>query len=283
MYIDHPLEGYNSSRFDWTGKITKVEFRDIELTGMENPFGQQRQNHGRGFFNEFGIVAPLGFDEADRGEWFHKIGIGLLKKDAEAYSFQKQYEIRPANFEVKQERHKLLIICTSEEMNGYAYGLKKEIELLAGGFVSRYWLKNTGEKSINTTEYNHNFLAIANDSIGENYCLAFPFTLRPDQFEETVNPEEKVVVGAQEIQFSGSPQEQFFFSNLSGGAYVEPGWELLHSKKKIGIRERVDFPSNSINLWGWKHVISPEIFFPLSVEPDQSLEWSRTYEVFPFS
>ena len=32
------------------------------------------------FINEFGIDTALGFDETDIGGWFHKIGIGFIKK-----------------------------------------------------------------------------------------------------------------------------------------------------------------------------------------------------------
>ena len=44
--------------------------------------------------------------------------------------------------------------------------------------------------------------------------------------------------------------------------------------------ETGSFQTNRINLWGWKHVISPELYFDISIRPGQVAQWSRTYNVF---
>ena len=64
------------------------------------------------------------------------------------------------------------------------------------------------------------------------------------------------------------------------GEQVDAAWELLHHKHKIGISETANFKTNKVNLWGWKHVISPELFIPIFIQPGESTEWSRTYKVF---
>ena len=83
-----------------------------------------------------------------------------------------------------------------------------------------------------------------------------------------------------EIIFQGSPKEQFYFSNLSGGKNVDAGWELINLEHKIGIRETGSFHTNKVNLWGWKHLISPELFINISIKPGETTEWSRTYKVY---
>ena len=80
--------------------------------------------------------------------------------------------------------------------------------------------------------------------------------------------------------FNNTPKEQFFFSNLSGNQSVIANWELINTKSKIGISETASFNTSKINLWGWTHVICPELFFDISLEPDQLIEWSRTYKIF---
>lgn len=280
MHIDLPGENYQRSRFDWTGKITLVKYKNVDVSGTEKLNAENEIDFGKGFYNEFGIDAPVGFDETKEGEWFHKIGIGLLKKEGGPYLFSNNYEIRPAEFSVNAEADKLTIECSSQKINGYAYVLKKEIELLESGFVIKYFLKNTGEKTIKTNEYCHNFLAINKELVGRDYILKFPFEIKPEQFWATVNPEEKVEIGTNEITFNGTPEEQFFFSNLSGNENVVAKWELINLKSKIGISETGSFKPSKINLWGWKHVISPEMFFDINLDPGQSVEWSRTYNVF---
>ena len=280
IQIDFPLENYNFSRFDWTGKIVEVKFQNIQLSGVERTDCQNENHFGQGFYNEFGIDTALGFEETDIGGWFHKIGVGLLKKEDNQYLFSKTYEIEPAEFKVITEADRILICCKSEAINGYSYLLRKEIILHKSSFTIKYYLQNTGEKDIITNEYVHNFTAINNDLIGDNYILKFPFQLKPELFEETVNPEQKVDIGENEIKFNGTPKEQFFFSNLTGSEHIDAEWELINLESKIGIRETGSFQTNKLNLWGWQHVISPELFFHIFIKPGQSIEWSRNYNVY---
>ena len=280
VQIDLPDEGYGFSRFDWTGKISKVTFKNIPVSGRERPDNRDQDLFGRGYYNEFGIDAALGFEEAEMGGWFHKIGIGLLKKDLPDYLFHKKYAIRPARFESKGDAEKLLLICTSESMHGYSYVLEKEISINDRGFSIECNLRNTGQKRIRTQEYVHNFMATDDKLIGPDYLLRFPFEVKPEGFGETVNPDGLVDIDLRSVRFTGTPNEQFFFSNLSGNENVKAQWELIHLPSQVGIRETGSFETSKINLWGWRHVISPELFMRVEVDPGESIEWSRNYEVF---
>lgn len=279
LHIDAPLENYSFSRFDWTGKIVQVTFRGIPLSVIETIDGQGGNAVGRGFCNEFGIDEALGFEEAEIGGWFHKIGVGLLKKDSDHYLFSKAYKIEPAEFACRVEEHKVLMSCLSKTVNGYAYALKKEIELHESGFTIKYMLHNTGNKNLKTTEYNHNFIGINGDLIGSNYLLKLPFPLRTERLGEVVNPEQKVDLGGGHIKFKDPIKEQFFFSNLPGGRMVDAAWELVHSASKIVISETASFKTDRINLWGWQQVVSPELFHSIDLQPNESTEWSRKYTV----
>jgi hypothetical protein len=280
IQLDLPSENYNFSRFDWTGKIVSVKFQNILISTVEKTDGEQEHSLGKGYYNEFGFDTPLGFEETKVGGWFHKIGVGLLKKEDNQYLFSKDYDIQPADFKVITESKRVIIICQSPAINGYSYLLKKEIELQESSFTIKYDLLNTGEKNISTDEYVHNFIAINKELIGSNYILKFPFQLKPSLFKETVNPERKVDLAQNEITFNGSPHEPFFFSNLSGNETVDAVWELINLKSKIGISETGSFQTNKVNLWGWRQVISPELFFKVFVKPGQSAQWSRTFKVY---
>ena len=163
IQIDNPLENYNFSRFDWTGKIVKVKFQNIPLSSIEITDCPNENFFGKGFYNEFGIDTALGFEEAKIGGWFHKIGVGLLKKDNHKYLFNKKYEIKPAEFSINSDSNKVLIKCKSEVINGFSYLLKKEIKLQNNSISIKYYLENTGEKDIITDEYTHNFIALNKD------------------------------------------------------------------------------------------------------------------------
>ena len=280
LHIDAPTENYSCTRFDWTGKISQLKFQNIPLTTIENTDLINTACFGKGFYNEFGIDTPLGFHETAIGGWFHKIGIGLLKKENEQYLFHKKYAVKPAKFSVSTEANAVIIHCTSEAFNGYSYKLTKEIKLYSSSFTIKYTLHNTGEKEIVTDEYVHNFMATDNALKGKEYALEFPFKLEPPLFDETVNTEQKVTIGSNRITFKETPKEQFFFSNLSGGKLENAAWTLLNSNTKIGIQETGNFQTNKMNVWGWGHVISPELFFNIFIKPGESIEWSRDYNLY---
>jgi hypothetical protein len=280
LHIDLPLENYKGARFDWTGKIVNVKFQNMQLAGVENPTSKNAHYLGKGFYNEFGIDYALGFEKAPIGGWFHKIGVGLLKKEDSSYHISKTYEIKPATFKITPKANSLLIHCTSEIINGYGYALKKEIALKDSGFTITYDLQNTGKNPIETDEYVHNFTAINKEHIGSNYILKFPFQLKPALFEETVNPEQKVVIGERDFTFNAGPEVPFFFSNLSGDEMGDAQWDLLNLNSNIGIRETGRFKTDKVNVWGSKHVICPELFFKIALQPGESTGWSRDYALY---
>ncbi|MDF1698551.1 MAG: hypothetical protein P1U56_22050 [Saprospiraceae bacterium] len=279
LHIDLPLENYTHSRFDWTGKITAVFFKGILVSGTERSDRYSDPILGQGFYNEFGIDSGLGYNETEVGGWFHKIGVGLLQRDEAEYNFATPYPVQSADFNSTIERESIRTQCIAPLVNGYAYELHKEIVLIDNGFELNYCLENTGTKTIDTTEYNHNFLSVNNDFIGQQYQLVFPFPLQPSSFDAVVNPEDLVHIEENDIGFHGTPEAQFFFSNLSGGKTVPAQWQLLHKNTNIVLSETGDFDTASINVWGWSHVVSPELFIQLSVSPGHSKKWKRTYRL----
>ncbi len=280
IQIDFPKENYQNSRFDWTGKISEVVYKNNLLTANEKLLEQNDRIHGKGFYNEFGIDLPIGFNEIKEGEYFHKIGVGILKKEGESYLFNKNYEIAAAKFNVNATSNIITIDCESQSINGYSYHLKKEISLFEDSFKINYSLKNTGIKTISTDEYCHNFISINKELIDSNYMLKFPFQLKSSLFDARVNPKKNVVIKTNKFTFKESTKNDFFFSNLSAGEQVNATWELINKKTKVGLQEIGNFKTSKINLWGSKHVISPELFFKINVEPNDVLKWSRAYNFF---
>ena len=171
----------------------------------------------------------------------------------------------------------MIIVCKGRIHNGYGYFLKKIINLKESGFHLQYELENTGFKPLKTSEYVHNFLAVNHTSIDNSYQLFFDETIKPELFEETVNPGGLVQFKGRETGFSGIPEKPFFFSHLFGAKSVSAKWRLLNRNFKMAISETGDFRTSKVNLWGWQHVVSPELFINLKLEPGQSASWSRCF------
>ncbi|MDX1314835.1 MAG: hypothetical protein R3356_04980, partial [Eudoraea sp.] len=113
-----------------------------------------------------------------------------------------------------------------------------------------------------------------------DWMAQFIFQLEEQEFQTIVNPGGVMKLEKEGISFKSTPKEQFFVSHLNGSGKVEASWELLHLKSKTGVRERGSFNTQKVNLWGWKHVISPELFHFIVLEPGATHIWSRTYEFF---
>ncbi len=261
-----------------TGKISSVRFEGVEFAGKEK-LESDDPTIGIGFFNEFGIDHALGFDEAKQGEQFHKIGVGLLRKDNKRYDFLRQYKLQPCQFQLESAPDEIRMTSKPERLNEYAYVLTKRIQLIKNGFVVGYNLENTGKKTIRTDEYNHNFITINSFPVGNSHRLHFLFEMNPAKFLEFVNPENKIRFTQNEITFENNPEE-FFFSNLSGGEEVEVKWTLEHLDSGYGIQETTDFTTHKINLWGNGHVICPELFKTIHLQPGETDSWKRTYTFF---
>lgn len=280
LVLDHPLSSYAYSRFDWTGKIVSVKYKGVEICSVENSADKTSNCIGKGFYNEFGIQSAIGFDEIEKGQWFPKIGIGLLKKVTDIYDFSAAYKIKPAKFKVVEQHNQLLLECHQEAHMGYAYVLTKKIQLNEMGFSINYCLQNKGSKTISTNEYNHNFISLAKKKMDRDILLTFPFTVNPKLFVKTVNPENLVEINEGSFSFKGTPKEQFFFENISGTKSVNAAWELINQENNIGIRETANFKTSAINLWGWQQVICPELFYEIKLKPGAVKNWTRTYEIF---
>ncbi|MET1258915.1 hypothetical protein ABV409_06215 [Flagellimonas sp. DF-77] len=279
LRIDLPFENYKAARFDQSGKISSVTYRGMVLTVDEKPEFQNDALHGKGLYNEFGIERALGFEAAAPGGWFHKIGVGLLKKEDGPYAFDKPYTIEPASFEMERHKESLTFQCEGKMVNGYGYLLTKTIALEDQGFSISYVLENTGEQRIATSEYVHNFFALQSGTSGGFPCLELPFAIDPERFWETVNPEAAISFGKDALCCDFNPKRQFFIDHLNGTGQVDAAWALYHPHSKLRVREQGDFKTNKVNLWGWRHVISPELFKTIDLGQAESAKWSRNYRI----
>ncbi len=280
LEIQKPGEKYHGSRFDWTGQIIQIIYKNRHsFCSNESQLSENEDKLGRGLYNEFGIDKPIGYDDCKPGEQFPKIGIGMLKKESnEHYNFFHTYQIIPANFNYIFSDNSITFYAETGIVNGYGFKLAKEIHLNASCFSIHYELFNTGTKAILTNEYVHNFLSVNNQLIDKSYQLKFSAHL--NLAGEIVNPENKVVINEKAISFTDKVQEEFFFSEMMPVKENGASWKLENEIEKIGIEEKVDFTPKRINLWGKKHVVSPEIFFEINVEPGRSISWKRDYRIY---
>jgi hypothetical protein len=277
-----PGKEYTCARFDWTGQIMQITFKGTHTFCTSETFKPWKiKKLGRGLVNEFGIEQPVGYDDCKKGQWFPKIGVGLLlRKSKRNYHFYKKYKIQPFSIAVEREKNSIRFISQAKETRGYAVIYKKSIALDKNAFTIDYELVNTGSKHIVTNEYNHNFLGINQQHIDNKYILRLPFTINPDSFTELKNPRKVLCLGKNDITWNAVPKKDFFIRQLNHSPLKQCSWSLEHTVSRVGIRGIHQFPVKTFNLWGKGHVVSPEVFFDIALNPGKTVRWQRRYEVF---
>ena len=164
LMLPDPQHGsYQGTRFDWSGIIFSLQYQGHEY------FGKWYEKHDpkihdaiTGPVEEFRTNdSGLGYEEAKAGGTFVRIGVGTVRKPEEkAYRPYDTYEIvDPGKWTVKRHKNSIEFTHRLKGENGYAYVYRKTVRLVKGKpeLVLEHWLKNTGQKAIDTTQYNHNF------------------------------------------------------------------------------------------------------------------------------
>ncbi len=283
LTIEEPGEVYHNSRFDWTGNISQVLFENkYTFCSAETTVGFDLKRHGRGLYNEFGITKPVGYDDCAVGDQFPKIGVGLLtKKSNDAYSFFLTYEIDPFDIQTEKGDGWIKFTVFPKDCRGYSAKLNKRIRLSGNSVTIDYELENTGRHKIQTNEYCHNFIAINRSDIDEHYSLRVPCKInKPSEMVEAVNPENAVILYTNSVKFNFTPERDFFYSPLTEFHSKNGEWEIAHDSIGVGMKETTDFIPEMMNVWGSKHVISPELFIKIDLEPGHVLKWQRQYKFF---
>lgn len=275
-------EPYRGSRFEWAGFITGIKLlRGNHTFCVEESRTPGEGTGGQGLCSEFGIVKPVGYNEAKAGELFPKLGIGLLTRPDDAeYQFFREYAVKPFEVEVRQASNEMIeFVALPRESHGYAVKIVKRISIQNNRLKIKYELHNTGKKPISTEEYCHNFLGIDDHPVGPDYLLKFPFAFEPWS-DEAETMEDLAFAGA-DVTWRRQPERPFYF-RLPGfdGSEYPWLWELIHQPSGVGVRELSKFPVASAAVWGIEHVISPEMFIEVNVEPGETKMWSRMYEFF---
>jgi len=276
LEIAYPGEKYKGSRFDWNGFITQVTLDGVHTFCVPESLTPGAGSGGQGFCGEFGIENALGYEEAHVGHCFTKIGVGQLRKpDNQPYDFFRNYEVLPSSGSVTAAAHKVLFCTNSARVDGYSCKYEKEIVLAGDAFHISYSLTNTGSKKIDTTEYCHNFVGINQRPVSGAYKLKIPGRMTLEKTKGDILESEGEVSWPEQQE-----RQEFYCTFKDYDTQGDYSWELYNREAGVGVRETDDFPVFKFALWGSRHVISPETFIKLEVEPDATVTWKRSYEFF---
>ena len=295
IYLPDPQRGfYRSTRFDWSGMIASLEYnghqyygpwftgsdpsvRDFVYRGSE--ILVSAQSGALGPAEEF--QRPQGYSTAKPGETFVKIGVGVLRKKADApYSAYDTYEIvdagkwssraGPDSVEFSQ--------ALDDSRSGYGYVYRKTVRLTAGRpeLVIEHSLQNTGRLPLDANQYNHNFLVLDRAATGPDFTITCPFQI---QTPRPPDPKLAEIRANQILYLKTLEGEERVTFPIQGFGKEPKDYDVRVENRRTGAGFRVtsDRAPASIGFWSIRSVISVEPFVDLSTDPGKTTTWKYVY------
>jgi hypothetical protein len=224
---------------------------------------------------------PIGFDATGMGGGFLKIGVGILKRDTDKYSQFVTYPVLNAG------KRTTIIAANSarftqrlqDKETGYGYSYLKIVTLTPGRprMTIAHVLKNTGDKPIVTTVYDHNFLTLSPGN--EHVVIAAPFAMKATL---ALQPELAQLDGRFLRYVAPIPDGVTVTSPITGfgDTAADYDFHVTNAASGLGVRMRNDQPIARINFWSVHTVLGWEPYIAISLKPGEVKRWTNTYDYY---
>ena len=280
IYLPNEKSGiYRASRFDWSGMIGELRLGDQVFWNEWNPSTDPEGDHDNavGPAMEFGMDAPLGYDEARPGQGFVKVGVGVLQRtDAGPYFFRNRYPLLKrgeSTVEISTDARSATFRQNLRYGN-YGYLYEKIVSLFPDRTLRiACKLTNAGKDEISTVVYAHDFYRLSNCGWTTNLMVRFdrPVSLPPEANGKEVSAHDGSLVVDRLIPISGSVWLPLAFSK---GATPR---SYSISNEQLKLTNTLDFESSKFVLYGLPECLCVEPFLEIQLAPGQKREWSYTY------
>jgi hypothetical protein len=283
--IDAARGFYNGTRFDQAGVVTSLtlngrefygpwfektapEVLDYTYVGEDIVAGPDSAISGP--VEEF---APLDF-EAKPG-LFIKLGVGLLyQPDTQAYDHYRHYRILDAGQRTTGITKTGVTFTQTLNGLGYGYVYEKTLNLVPGKpqLLITHRLRNTGQKAINTSVYDHNFLKILAGNGG--VMVTFPFA------PASANPPPSDLVRIQGNRLTYlrpmANKERISFL-VTGFGKTPADYDFTVAGGGASVRVQGDHPVTRLNIFSVDRVQSVEPYIAIDLLPGAEKRWTYTY------
>ncbi|GAB3261769.1 hypothetical protein GCM10027347_27000 [Larkinella harenae] len=281
LYLPDTATGYyRGTRFDWSGVIASLEYKGHSYFGQW--FRQYDPYLHDAITGPVEAFDPLGYEPAKPGELFVKIGVGSLRKiDDGPYKFVAPYQhVDKGKWTVQKKDDQVRFMHVLKDAAGYSYNYEKTVKLTKGKpeLVLEHRLKNTGQKTIETAVYNHNFLVIDQQPSGPDFRMQFPFAIKP-----TDDLKDILASTSKELRFLRPLNDRESIYTLIegyGNSASDYDFKVENTKTGAGVRIRADRPLSKLAFWSNPKNLSPEPFIAVKVEPGKEFTWKIMYEFY---
>lgn len=226
--------------------------------------------------------AGLGYEDAKAGGEFLRIGVGALRKPAQAPKARFfTYDIAdPGRWTVQRGPDWITFVQEVTAVDGYAYVYRKTVRLAKGkpALVLEHSLKNAGSKPIDTDVYDHNFFVIDQQTSGPDFVVRFPF-----EAKATGDVKDILEVRDQQVAFRRKLEKnETVLTPITGFSASASDYNIAveNRKTRAGVKITGDQPLDRVVFWSAPKVVSPEAYVGLKIAPGQEREWRMTYEFY---
>ena len=225
-----------------------------------------------------------GYEEAEVGEGFLRIGVGILEKENnKPYVWNHKYKILDhGQWTINQGNDWIEFIHEAGSNSGWACRYTKRISLTNDkpGFIIHHKLENTGEKAIQTNQFNHNFFVIDGTGTGPDFSVEFPFEIKFSDWNEQIK--KQVTIGKNQLRFKKYFLDESVWMLLLGyeSDAKHHQFTIRNHKTGAGVQVKADKPLCRLAFWANPNTLCPENFVCLDIAPGETGEWVSEYSLF---
>lgn len=280
IYLPDPKNGfYQGTRFDWAGVVSSLKYDNHEFFGQWYPKHDPKVHDAiQGPVEAFD---PIGYDQAQPGETFIKIGVGTLKKiNSNPYRFSNKFEIvNGGEWKIKKKKDRVVFTHELHDEKGYAYIYKKTLSLVKGKpeLILSHSLKNIGKNTIETSVFDHNFFVIDKQPTGPDFTVTLPFEITSQAAGKNLMKfENNQMVYLKELNKGQSTME--YPKGFTGDSVKDYDFTVENSKTGAGVRVTSNRPLSNFMFWSIPTTLSPEPFIKVKALPGEEFKWEIKYE-----
>ena len=274
LYLPNFEKGsYHGTRFDWSGIITSLQYKGHEY------FDQWYDKHDPKIHDAItGPVEEYTIQDAERV----RLGAGVVKKpDTGPYKRFDTYDIEdPGKWTVNMLAGAIEFNHVLAGPDGLAYSYSKTVRLDENKprLVLNHTLRNTGQRALDLTQYNHNFFVIDNETVGPDVVVRFPFPVQAKaDWKDMAQVRGNDIVYSRELQKGESVAGEIEGFGPDAKAY---DFRIENRKSGAGVRITGDQPLARIYFWSIRSVACPEPYIHLRVDPGQQIKWQIAYDFY---